>query len=35
MLEPEQIERLIASAAHYVEQARRHRAQCARIDAPR
>ena len=35
MLEPAQIERLIASAAHYVQQARRHRAQCARIDAPR
>ena len=31
-LEPAQIERLMHSARHYVEQARRHRAQCARID---
>jgi carbonic anhydrase/acetyltransferase-like protein (isoleucine patch superfamily) len=31
-LEPAQIERLMQSAQHYVEQARRHRAQCARID---
>jgi carbonic anhydrase/acetyltransferase-like protein (isoleucine patch superfamily) len=31
-LEPAQIERLVHTARHYVEQARRHRAQCARID---
>jgi carbonic anhydrase/acetyltransferase-like protein (isoleucine patch superfamily) len=31
-LEAAQIERLMHSARHYVEQARRHRAQCARID---
>jgi carbonic anhydrase/acetyltransferase-like protein (isoleucine patch superfamily) len=32
-LDPAAIERLMHSARHYVEQARRHRAQCARIDA--
>jgi len=31
-LDPAQIEGLIQSARHYVEQARRHRAQCARVD---
>jgi carbonic anhydrase/acetyltransferase-like protein (isoleucine patch superfamily) len=31
-LEPAQIEGLLSGARHYVEQARRHRAQCARID---
>lgn len=30
-LDPAQIERLLGSARHYVEQARRHRAGCARI----
>jgi carbonic anhydrase/acetyltransferase-like protein (isoleucine patch superfamily) len=35
MLEPAQIEQLRAVAQHYVDQARRHRAQCARIDQPR